>query len=610
MYARQRHSASDVYMAFAFFRNQVMINVRRAVVSVYMLRELEIREFALIEHLRLPFSDGLNVLTGETGAGKSIIIDALNVVLGGKAGATTVRTGAERAVVEATFAASAEVVAWLKQNELLEDDGAELVVSREINKSGTKARINGTLVNLALLQELRQKLLTIHAQHEARTLQSAQAQLDMLDALGDEGHKHLVSQVRTLYAKRKELSAQIADITLSEEERSRRLDFARFQLTELLDAALTTADEDEAVATQIKVLANVVELESALATAQQYLSEGDGDAVPAAIDLVQRAAVELSAAAEMDPSLSSIAESLNACADTLEQESRALRKYRDKLDTDPETLGNLEARLAQLATVKRKYGPGISDAIARQQALTEEIDKLENAQVTFDELKAEQEQVSDQLNAAAIMLSAKRKKLGEHLAERIKTQLNDLGMPHCKFVISLDKSTADGEDKPAVECGPSGIDRAEFLIAPNPGQPLAPVAKIASGGELSRVMLAVKSIFAHADSVATVIFDEIEAGLSGRTLQAMRDKLAQLARSHQILCITHQPLIASVADNHIEVSKHQTTDATTISASVLVEKQRLKSVAGMASGQDDQAEALKFAEALFADSAKLRTTLK
>jgi DNA repair protein RecN (Recombination protein N) len=571
-----------------------------------MLKELEIRDFALIRQLRVQFTSGLNVLTGETGAGKSIIIDALNAVLGGKVGASIIRPSCERATIEATFETSSEVDAWLKQNELYDESFDGLVVSREINKSGTKVRINGTLVNVSTIQELRQKLVTIHAQHEARTLQSSQAQLEMLDALGDDAHKKLLAQVKTFYARRKELQERIEEISLSEEERSRRLEFARFQLGEISEASLGEPDEDEKTAAQIKVLANVVQLESALAATQQYLSDGDGDSGPAAIDLLQRALVEMTAASSMDPALTQACDAINSCLDALEQENRSLRKYREKLDMDPETLSALEARLAQLATIKRKYGPTLSDAIARQQSLSDDIDRWENSQLAFDDLQNELDKVETQLRTAAGSLSGKRKKLAESLAERIKNQLNDLGMLHCKFVISLDRAGNEGE---AVECGPSGFDRAEFLIAPNPGQPLAPVAKIASGGELSRVMLAVKTIFAHADSVSTVIFDEIETGLSGRTLQAMRDKLAQLAVSHQILCITHQPLIACVADNHIEVSKHQTSDDTTISVDILSEQQRLKAVAGMASGQDSQAEALKFAAALFSESAKLRADL-
>lgn len=570
-----------------------------------MLQELEIRDFALIQRLKVPFTAGFNILTGETGAGKSIIIDALNAVLGGKIGSSIIRPGAEKAFAEATFRINGEVSAWLKQNELYDETfGDEIVVCREISKSGSRARINGTLVNISALQELRQKLLTIHTQHESRTLQSAQAQLEMLDALGDDEHRKVLSMVRTLYVRRKEIAQQITDINISEEERNRRLDFARFQLSELVDAHLDDPSEDEAIANQVRALSHVVELESALNKVQEFLADGDGESGVGAIELVQRAAMEIEKAAQLDGTLDSISEALNSCVETLEQEHRALRKYVDRLDTDPETLSGLETRLALLATIKRKYGPALAEAINRRDALAAEIGKLENSQDAAEELKAEFEQLDKELNKHATQLSEKRKALAQMLAERIKAELNDLGMLHCRFEISLERPAADNE------CGPDGLDRAEFLIAPNPGQPMMPVAKIASGGELSRVMLAVKSIFAHADRVATVIFDEIEAGLSGRVLQTMRDKLAKLALSHQILCITHQPLIASVADNHIEVSKAQTATETHVTACVLDEAQRLAAVAGMASGQEGQTEALKFAQSLFADSSKLRCAIR
>jgi DNA repair protein RecN (Recombination protein N) len=565
-----------------------------------MLHELEIRNFALIHHLRVPFSAGLNVLTGETGAGKSIIIDALNVVLGGKVGAGIIRNGSERASVEASFSLTPELSAWLKQNELTDDEFDTLVVSREISKSGSKARINGITIGVSVVQELRQKLVTIHAQHEARTLQSSQAQLEMIDALGDEPQKKLSQKVRTLYAQKRDIAARLAEINISEDERVRRLDFARFQLAELQEANLEESDEDEKIANHVKALSNVVELENATSRVQELLSDGDSDSVPGAIDLVQRAVGELTRAAQMDGTLQSAADALNGCLEELEGHARAIRKYRDKLDTDPETLSSLEARLTQLAAIKRKYGPTLAEAIERWSSVEDEVAALENSQAAGEELQREHDEITAELQKIAEQLSVKRKALAARVSERILTELADLGMPHCRFEISFEP----------IECVATGIDRVEFQMAPNPGQPLLPVGKIASGGELSRVMLAVKSIFADADSVSTVVFDEIETGLSGKVLQAMRDKLAKLAGSHQILCITHQPLIATVADNHVEVSKHQTAEDTKVSASVLNHDERLKAVAAIASGQENQSEAIKFVEALFADSAKLRATLK
>lgn len=563
-----------------------------------MLQELEIRDFALIERVHVCFGRGFNAFTGETGAGKSIIIDALNVVLGGKTSSAAIRIGAERAYVEATFASSAEITGWLKVNELCEEDFDGLTITREVTKSGSKCRINGTLVNISLVQELRAKLLTVHAQHESRTLMSPQAQLDLLDGLADEGHRKLLSQVRTLYARFRQLETQLQELTLSEDERSRRLDFARFQLGELTEARLELPDEDLAIQSECKILANAVDLEHLVARAQQTISGDDeADTARGALELLQISMSEVSKAAEFDQSLQATAEQLSGCVDTLMEAKRELRRYRERIDCDPERLSELEARAAQLATIKRKYGPALSDAIKRQSELAAEIERLSHAQDTITELSAELALVQTELASRAGELSKKRQALAQKIGKRILSELVELGMTRCDFVVSV---------TPDAGLTSQGNDKVELLIAPNPGQPLAPLAKIASGGELSRVMLAVKSVFAQADQVATVIFDEIDTGLSGKLLQTMRDKLAKLARSHQILCITHQPIIASVADHHIEVRKKQTNTTTSIQAVTLEEEERVRAVAAMAGG-DNSLTSMDFARALFSDVARLKT---
>jgi len=561
-----------------------------------MLESLDIREFALIENVRVEWTPGLNILTGETGAGKSIIIDALNAVLGGKAGASFIRTGAEKASIEASFKTNPLIAAWLKKQELIDEELSTLVVSREITKSGSRIRINGTLVNSAIVQELSQLLLTIHAQHEARTLMSPQSQLEMLDSLGDQPHRKLLEKVRTLWSRRKELVAQIKELDTTEDERLRRLDFIRFQLTELNEAQLNDADEDEELSKQKKVLANVAQLSSAAALAYEVLMGGESSD-SSTIDMLQTSLAEVERGARLDQELNEPADLLKQSLANIEEAARHLRRYGAGLDTDPEALSNVEARLAVLASIKRKYGPELTDAIANQAKLAEEVDKLENAQTATEGLQEELAALDAALNESASELSNKRQKLGKKLSEQVLSELIDLGMERCKFEIKFDATP---------EVTSTGADRAEFLIAPNPGQPLLPLAKIASGGELSRVMLAVKSIFASADGVSTVIFDEIDTGLSGRVLQAMRDKLARLAKSHQILCITHQPIIASVADNHIEVQKEHSKDLTKVYARQLDADQRLRSLASMASGQEDAEVALNFARSLMEQANYLR----
>jgi DNA repair protein RecN (Recombination protein N) len=564
-----------------------------------MLESLDIREFALIENVRVDWTPGLNVLTGETGAGKSIIIDALNAVLGGKAGASFIRVGSEKATIEASFKTNAIISAWLKKQELIDDELATLMVSREITKSGSRIRINGTLVNSAIVQELSQLLLTIHAQHEARTLMSPQSQLEMLDSLGDQSHRKLLEKVRTLWTRRKELVAQIKDLDTSEDERLRRLDFIRFQATELNEAHLHDATEDDELAKQQKVLANVAQLSTVASVAYEVLMGGENHSgEKSTIDLLQTSLAEVERGARLDQQLSEPADLLKQSLANIEEAARHLRRYGAGLDTDPEALSNVEIRLNVLASIKRKYGPALSDAISHQEKLLEEMDKLENAQTATADLQSELSALDVSLNECATELSGKRQKLGKKLSESVLAELVDLGMERCKFEIKFDTTS---------EVTPTGSDRAEFMIAPNPGQPLMPLAKIASGGELSRVMLAVKSIFASADGVSTVIFDEIDTGLSGKVLQAMRDKLARLAKSHQILCITHQPIIASVADNHIEIQKQQTKDLTKVYARQLDSDQRLRSLAAMASGQEDAEVALNFARSLMEQANQVRS---
>lgn len=595
------------YIAGTDFSKSAAIILLSRPIRIYMLKELEIKDFALVERLRLPFTTGFNVLTGEAGAGKSIIMDALNIALGGRGGSGLIRPGAEKAVVEAVFAVTPAVSAWLREHELLDEESNEFTITREISKSSSRNRVNGISVNSGLLQELRQKLVTVHAQHEFRTLMSSQSQLELIDALGDEQHKKVLARVRTLYARRKEIQAQLDDMLISESERERRLDFSRFQLNELEEARLEDPGEDATIEQQRKVLASVSDIESLLSNAHSIL-RGDDDG-RGATDMLQRAVVELEKAASLDPSLEDLARAVLDCAEQLEDHTREVRRYTESLDSDPETLSLLEDRAASLATIKRKYGPSLADAIGRLEELKVEISKLENAQASVDDLRNELMEIDRDLSKQASDLSAKRKKLSAKLAGQIHAELVELGMPKCRFEISLGSNTDESENGESLSIGPSGMDRSEFLIAPNPGQDLLPIARIASGGELSRIMLAVKKIFAKVDQVNTVIFDEIDTGLSGKVLQSMRDKLASLAQSHQILCITHQPILASVADNHIFVSKQQTASSTKVSAEILNEEGRLRAVAEMASGQGDQETSINFAKLLVTEARKVKASL-
>lgn len=556
-----------------------------------MLQSLEIKDFALIEKLRVDWTAGLNILTGETGAGKSILMDALNTVLGGKAGAGFIRSGAEKACIEAEFAMQPAIASWLREQELLDETEADtFIISREITKSGTRIRFNGTLVNASLVQELAQALITVHAQHESRTLMSPQTQLEMLDSLGDPAHKKLLESYRTAYGKRRELLSRLKEMQMSEDERLRKLEFSRFQLHELEQANLLSANEDEELAAQQLVLANAAQIEQWVHNGFNHLSGSEHEeSASCAVDQLQSALVEVERAARLDRSLDDLCDLIRSATAGAEEAARGLRRYSSQLETKPEALAAVETRIATLASIKRKYGPTLDNAITLTGELRDVVDTLENAQNKIEELSNQLDALNAEAQELAARLSKNRKKIAEKLSASVESELKDLGMERCQFKVAFEALT---------EPGASGLDRLEFVIAPNPGQPAMPLGKIASGGELSRIMLAIKSIFALADNVPTVIFDEIDTGLSGKTLQSMRDKLARLANSHQILCITHQPIIASVADNHIEVRKEHGKDQTRVFARQLDETERLRSLASMASGEADQTVALTFAQSL------------
>lgn len=574
-----------------------------------MLLELEIRDFALIEHLTVSFTAGLNVLTGETGAGKSILMDALNTVLGGRASLASIRTDSARAIIEASFKTSPDLCLWLKEQQLAGDEEDRLVVSREISRSGSKSRINGSLVNMAILQDLRQHLVSVHAQHESRTLLSSQMQLELLDNIAGAEHKKVLGRFKTAYASYQHLLQEYAGFEESEAERQRRIDFISFQLRELEEAQIEDSQEDLLVGRQRKVLMHKADLELLLANAQVYLKGHDLEGEAGAIDLIEKAGSELEKASALDPSLSPVASGLAEALDRLEQEAKAIRKYCQMLEPDPETLLQLDERAATLAAIKRKYGPTLSDAMNLQQQLQNELEGLSNYAAGLKDLAGELEKAKVELLEAALELSKRRQSLASELAAQIESELAQLNMAACQFEIAF-KQNSDEDILSAI--GASGLDRIEFLISPNPGQPLMPLAKIASGGELSRVMLAVKTIFAPAEKVPTVIFDEIDTGLSGGVLQTLRDKLSRLSCAQQIICITHQALIASIADNHLFVYKEQ-EDGKTRSRllSLQKEEEQVERLAQMAAGQASADEAARgFAQLLIEEARQVKSSFE
>ena len=544
-----------------------------------MLLELHVQNFALIDRLDLRFGAGLNILSGETGAGKSIIIDALGLALGERAGGDLVRTGTERAVVEAVFDLShapAEVRTRLAEAGLEpgEEDGDLLLVSREIAaKSGGKSqcRVNGRLLPVSSLREMAQGLVDVHGQHEHQSLLAWERHIDLLDAWCGPDTLALRASTSEQVGLLNTLKREREQLRTDARERARTLDLFLFQRDEIAEASLKPGEEDE-LATERARLANAEKLSDAATDAYARLSGGERG--QGATDALQAALAQIEHALSMDNSLEPVAASLREAASYAEDAALSLRHYRDDVEFNPERLEEIEARLDLLRTLKRKYGDTVDEMIAYGDELGAKIDRLQNAGAREDELSAAIDKAGHKADQIAAKLTQARTRGGAEFAQGIKRELADLGMTQTKFEVSIIPQTI----------GSKGADRVEFLLSPNPGEPLRPLAKIASGGEMSRIMLGMKSILVKMGATPTMIFDEIDAGVGGRTAQTIADKLDALSQSAQILCITHLAQIASRADTHFLIEKHVAGGRTTVSVDALDADQRVEEIARMLGG--------------------------
>ena len=524
-----------------------------------MLRDLRIENFAIIDRLELSFGGGLNVLTGETGAGKSIVIDAVEVLLGARASADLVRTGCEGAAVEAVFdVEDAPGAARILESEglpRLADGGVAL--QREISIAGRNAsRVNGRAVPLALMQRLGRALLDIHGQHEHQSLLQRASQLLVLDRYGGADLRAARERYDGLYGRWLKLRRDLTELEGESGERERKVDLLRFQANEIAAARLRAGEEDE-LGTERRILANAARLQETAAGAFAALYEGDRRPV---VDVLGEVQAGLEAAAALDPALKPLAEGVADARYRLEDAARGLREYRDRMQYDPGRLEVIETRLDLLTTLRRKYGATLADVIAFGERAQAEFGRLERAAELAASIRQEIAAVAVELGAAAAELSRLRRAAGDKLGRAVTAELDGLSMAGARFAVALEQE----EDEPGgevtvrpVALGPTGADQAEFLFGPNVGEPPKPLARIASGGEMARVMLAIKTVLADADAVAAMIFDEVDAGIGGRTVQAVAERLARVAAARQVICVTHLPAIASVAESHFVVAKEE-----------------------------------------------------
>ncbi len=547
-----------------------------------MLTELRIRNFAVIEEAALSFGPGLNVLTGETGAGKTIVMTALGLLLGGRASPEVIRTGAKEAVVEGVFELEGEAPLPEAAEWLNEDNPRELLIRRVIAEGGrSRVTINDSLATVNALARIGTALVQIYGQHEQQSLALRENHQQILDR-----HAGLESDLgayATAYEHARGLRDRMSELERRERERTELLEIARFRAVELERAELVAGEDDE-LAINRAILANATRLAEAANEAEQSLYGGES----AAIDAVGRAIARLAEAAAIDAKLGNALEMITSAHANLEEAARTLAAYAARIEADPKRLEEIENRLQELTRLKRKYGGTIESATEALERSRREIAELEAVGENRAATEAELARTLGDLSERARQLHQKRSHDAAGLKRRMEAELKTLGMRSAIFEPRLMPLAAEGAAfvHDGIALGPTGFDAVEFYLSPNLGQPPLPLAKVASGGELSRVMLALKRLEAQRRGVATIIFDEVDAGIGGAVGEIVGRKLKQLARFHQILCVTHLAQIAAFADRHFAVEKEERRGTTRSRATALEETDRPAEIARMLGGAE------------------------
>ncbi len=549
-----------------------------------MLTELRIENFAIIDRLELDFGPGLITFTGETGAGKSIIMDALEMLLGGRAETAIVRAEAERATVEGVFklsgATKESVNEILKREDLLDDENY-VTLAREVRREGrSTARVNGSTVNVGLLREVGAYLVDIHGQTEHLSLLDVRAHLGLLDRYA--GVDSLLASYRQTYHALQTLRRELAELRATQADSARRIEMYAFQVEEIESARLKPG-EDEELRKERDRLANAETLAANAQEAITLLDEGTPE-TPAITDQMGQVVSALAALARVDSSKAELAARAESLLENIAEVAHELRDYLETVEYNPNRLEQVEERLDLIHRLLRKYGGTPEAVIAFGENARKQLETITNAAEKIAELEAREAVLLNELAARGEKLSDKRKKAAEKLSRSIETELDDLKMASAHFAVDF-QTRPENAGLPVaggrVAFDANGFDRVEFLVAPNPGEGLKPLAKIASGGETSRLMLALKNVLAQADQVPSLVFDEIDQGIGGRVGGVVGQKLWQLGRSHQVLCITHLPQLAVYGEQHFQVQKLVKNGRTTTQVRRLEGDERLLELAGM-----------------------------
>ncbi len=547
-----------------------------------MIKSLFVKDFILIDELMLNFDKGFNVITGETGAGKSIIINAIDIIFGAKTKKDVIKTGKEKAYIELVVFDENKSVKELFEQDEIEYNSNEIIISKEISETSSRSRVNGVLVSQDFIKSLREKLIDIHTQHQTYTYIQPKFHISLLDSYANIEHKTILQEYKQdfkkyqdtlkLYEQAKEACAQTHD----------KIELLKFQVNEIEEAGIENLSEDIELEKELDILSNAQTLKELTYSSYWKLYGDDGNIVDALNDIK----FDISKATNYDENLNDVQEGIIDALETIKDLSTRLRDYSETVEPNEQRMDEINERISILDKLKRKYGRTLEDVQTTYEKMAQELNSIEFSAEKAEKLEKEIEELQIKLESLAQKLSLSRKENAIVLSTAITKELEKLELPKARFNIEVSPCTMNL----------NGIDNVEFFISTNISEDLKPLIKVASGGEISRVMLAIKTIFANSDSVNTVIFDEIDTGISGKASQSVADELVNLSKSHQVIVITHQPIIAAKGAKHFYVAKSQ-KDITKISVHDLNEENKLKAIAILSSG-DVTEESLNLARQL------------
>lgn len=547
-----------------------------------MIKSIKIQDFIIIDELNLEFDKGFNVITGETGAGKSIIINAIDLTFGARASKDMIRTNAQKAVIETTLMLKESLPEDFVEKFGVENFGNELVIAREITESGSRSRVNGALVTQDAIKILKEKYIDIHSQHQTYTYIQPKHHIELLDFYGDVEHNQIFEQYKIAFAQFNQTQKRLDEAKAKTQLSEQQIDFLKFQIDEIESANVEDIEEDKKLEEELNILSNSEKLKEYTYSAYWSLYGDDG----CITDALGKVKTNITKASEMDTNLSDYEAEIITVQESLKELASNLRNYAENMELDEQRLNDIQSRIDVLDKIKRKYGNTLESVTESYEKFKQEYDSIEFSQDMIDELEIEKQNNHKLMSEKAELLSKSRLKLSDTLSDKIRLELEKLDMPKVKFTINVD----------SCDFNANGKDNVEFFISTNISEDVKPLAKIASGGEISRVMLAIKTIFANTDKIDTIIFDEIDTGISGNACQAVAAEISDLAKSHQIISITHQPIIAAKSDCHFYVAKTQDSK-TNVKVYTLDEQNKIKAIAMLAAGEIND-ESVKFAKQL------------